>query len=260
MTELERTLRDVARDMQHPPTPNMADAVGRRLRAARPRQPLRTRRFVIALAVVLLLPAGAVAAVPSARDAVLEALGIKGVTIQRTRELVPLSPGRPLDLGQRVATASAANRVTFQVVAPETGALGAPDEVYSRPSPPGGALSLVYRVRAGVPRSPFTRRELVLTQFRGTDASRFAGKFVGAGTSFETLRVHGEHGARLAGRPHQFGYLDARGHIRTESLRLAGNTLLWQRGPLTLRLEGAISKAAALRIAHTVGPLSDQLP
>ena len=118
MTELERTLRDVARDMQHPPTPNMADAVGRRLRAARPRQPLRTRRFVIALAVVLLLPAGAVAAVPSARDAVLEALGIKGVTIQRTRELVPLSPGRPLDLGQRVATASAANRVTFQVVAP----------------------------------------------------------------------------------------------------------------------------------------------
>lgn len=100
----------------------------------------------------------------------------------------------------------------------------------------------------------------MLTQFRGTDASRFAGKFVGAGTSFETLRVHGEHGARLAGRPHQFGYLDARGHIRTESLRLAGNTLLWQRGPLTLRLEGAISKAAALRIAHTVGPLSDQLP
>ncbi|MBA2637949.1 MAG: hypothetical protein H0U79_06990 [Solirubrobacterales bacterium] len=218
------------------------------------------RRFVVAAAVILLLPAAAVAAVPSARDAVLEALGIQGVKILRTPEVVPLSPGRRLDLGQRLPTASAASRVTFQVVAPDTGVLGAPEEVYYRPSPPGGALSFVYRVRAGIPRSPLTRRGLVLTQFQGTDASLFAAKFVGAGTSVETVRVLGERGVWLAGRPHQFGYVDVRGRTRTEKLRLAGNTLLWQRGRLTLRLEGAISKVAALRIAGTVTPLTDQLP
>ncbi len=38
------------------------------------------------------------------------------------------------------------------------------------------------------------------------------------------------------------------------TLRLAGDTLLWEAGGLLLRLEGAASKAAALLIARSLGP------
>jgi RNA polymerase sigma factor (sigma-70 family) len=40
--------------------------------------------------------------------------------------------------------------------------------------------------------------------------------------------------------------------IRGEDLRLAGNTLVWRRGGLLLRLEAHLSKARALRIARTL--------
>ena len=92
----------------------------------------------------------------------------------------------------------------------------------------------------------------MLTQFRGGDANAYAGKLAGMGTTVEPVVVDGRRGAWLAGEPHQFFYTDAGGQVRTETLRLAGNTLLWQRGPLTLRLEGVVSKAAALRIARSV--------
>jgi hypothetical protein len=116
----------------------------------------------------------------------------------------------------------------------------------------GGALSLVYRARAGISRSPFTQRGLLLTEFLGADAPVFARKFLGAGTSIESVNVDGQAGVWLAGRPHEFAYLDEHGQIQMESLRLAANTLLWERGRVTLRLEGAISKSAALRIANSV--------
>lgn len=234
MTELERTLRELAVGLEHPPIPDLATVVEQRLRTERPRRPLRTRRLAIAASLALLMPAGAVAAVPPVRDAVRDVLGIEGVTIERVPVPVSVLPGGNLDLGQRMTLAQAAGRVDFPVVTPD---LGPPDEVHYRPFPPGGALSLVYR------------RGLLLTQLRGTT---FAGKFVGPGTSVQVVTVNGERGVWLAGRPHRFAYRDARGRVRFESLRLAGNTLLWQRGPLTLRLEGPISKATALRIARAV--------
>jgi hypothetical protein len=66
------------------------------------------------------------------------------------------------------------------------------------------------------------------------------------------VTVDGERGVWITGKPHGFGFVDARGRAWFERLRLAGDTLLWQRGPLTLRLEGALSKAAALRVARAV--------
>jgi hypothetical protein len=246
---LDDTLREVARELDHPPTPDIAGAVRRRLLEDPPRRPLRTRRLVIALVLVLALPAGAVAAVAPVRDALRDVLGIGAVTIERSPSaLPPLPPPSTLQLGTRVA-AGAPRDVRFSVVEPHLAALGAPDEVYVRRSPPGGALSLVYRPPG---RAAFTRRGLLLTQFRGTRSDRFAGKLLGPGTRVQRLVVGGEPGLWITGRPHGFGFVDARGRNWFEALRLAGDTLLWQRGPLTLRIEGAVSKAAALRVARSV--------
>jgi len=62
---------------------------------------------------------------------------------------------------------------------------------------------------------------LLLTQFRGTNGTLYAGKVAGPGTTVERTEVNGAPGAWLAGRPHAFVYVDARGRTQTETLRRA---------------------------------------
>jgi hypothetical protein len=249
MTDLDRTLREISGELEHPPTPRLVDAVGTRLRVEPPRRRLPVRRGVaIVLAAAILVPAGAVAAVSPLRDAVLDALGIGGVTVTRVAELPVLPAGGKLSLGRTVTAAEAERLTDYPVVKPRLPELAGPDEVYLRSNPPGGAVSFVYRSRPAL-----TRRGLLLTEFPGSGADVYVQKAVGPGTSVQPVSVNGERGVWLAGRPHQFLFVDARGQVQSETLRLAGDTLLWTRGPLTLRLEGAISKEAALRIARAVG-------
>ena len=92
---------------------------------------------------------------------------------------------------------------------------------------------------------------LLITQFRGEPTPEFLKKVTGAGlVSF--VEVGGEPGYWFSGEPHFFTYQDARGTLRDERTRLAGNTLIWQRGDLTLRLEGNLSMAEAVRIAESM--------
>lgn len=95
----------------------------------------------------------------------------------------------------------------------------------------------------------------LLTEFRGGLAPELIGKLAGGGTRVETVTVAGgAPGIFLSGGPHAVFYRDPNGEIREETLRLAGNTLLWQRGELLLRLESALSRAEALRVARSVRP------
>jgi hypothetical protein len=47
-------------------------------------------------------------------------------------------------------------------------------------------------------------------------------------------------------------YLDAEGQVVADSARRAGRVLLWQRGPLLLRLEADVGERRALQIARSV--------
>jgi hypothetical protein len=89
------------------------------------------------------------------------------------------------------------------------------------------------------------------TQFRGS-VEEVIFKKTAAGTQIDSVRVGGEPGYFLSGNPHEFSYFDSRGEYRQEIVRLAGNTLLWERGPLTLRLEADINQQEALKIARSV--------
>jgi hypothetical protein len=247
MTELELALEDLGRHLELPPTPDLAARVRPRL-ADRPRRRLPLRRPVaLALAGALLLAASAVAAVPTLRHAVLDALGIRGVQVRR----VPTVPaGRPpsvvpgLDLGPRTTLPTAGRRAGFRVLVPSR--LGDPDEVHLSTPPPEGLVSLVYR-------APGSRRvRYLLAETRGAGESAFIGKAIGPGTRAREVRVNGGPGVWVSGRPHQFFYVGPDGRTRTDTIRLAGNTLLWGRGRLVLRLEGARSLDRALAIARSL--------
>ncbi|MGH2921463.1 MAG: hypothetical protein ACRDKU_05285, partial [Gaiellaceae bacterium] len=145
---------------------------------------------------------------------------------------------RESDLGERVTLAEARRRAPWLV---EPGHVGAPDEVYFRSAVPGGQVTFLWGTKS--------RPQLLMTQATG---EAFAEKMLVPGTDAEATDVDGKTGVWFSGAPHAFIYRDERGQVREETARLARNTLLWQDGQLTVRLEGELSKADALRIARSV--------
>jgi hypothetical protein len=222
MPELDFALRELGREVEWPPTPDVASAIrGRLERPRRLRRPL-----AIALA-VLVVAVGAVLAVPPARTAVLDWLGLRGVSIVRVDELPPTPAVERLELGRPVTLEEAP---LWRLVPDDE-----PDRIYVG----NGTVSLLW----GTPH----RVRLLLTEFRG---EAFIEKLIEQDARVERVTVNGEAGAWLE-EPHVVFFDDLRGQMRRSTGRLAGKTLLWQHGEVTLRLEGDLSKEEALRIARS---------
>lgn len=222
MPELDVALTELGRHVEFPPTPEIASAIRSRVERRRPwRRPL-----AIALAIVV-VAIGAVLAVPPARTAILDWLGLRNVSIVRVDKLPPTDPIVRLDLGRETSLA----RAPLWVLVPDD----EPDEVFVD----DGTVNLVW----GDPQKP----RLLLTEFRG-DA--FIEKLVQPNDDVEAVTVNGRPGAWLE-QPHVVLFKDPLGRIRDNSARLAGKTLLWQHGEVTLRLEGDLTKQQAVRIARS---------
>jgi hypothetical protein len=187
----------------------------------------------IALAMVA-VALGAALAVPSARSALLEWLGLEGVSIVRVEKLPPAPVIGHLDLGQTVTLEQARSRAPWLVVPSNE-----PDSVYLSRSIPGGKVTLLW----GTPQSV----RLLLTEFRGT---MFLEKMIRPEAKIEPVTVNGRPGAWLA-QPHVVMFNDEHGQNRESTARLAGKTLIWQLGDVTLRLEGDLSKEQALHVARS---------
>jgi hypothetical protein len=267
--DLDRALADLAASLEFPPTPDLAAAVSARLdRTPAPARPAPAARHwlgglagwrrlaVVGLAAVLLAAAVLVAS-PGTREAVARRLGLRGIGVEiggPPPSTVTTTQGGRLDLGlgERVGLSEARRRVGFGVLVPGAGGPGPPDAVFVNEAVPmGGRVDMVWRARPGLPASPRTDVGLLITQFRGQTTPEFIKKVTGAGL-VEFLEVGGEPAYWFSGEPHFFTYQDAAGTFREEQTRLAGNTLIWQHGDETLRLEGEISKAEAVRIAESM--------
>lgn len=247
MPELELALLDLGRSVEFPATPDIATRVRQRLAE----QPVRRwgilrpskARLLIALA-VLAVAIGAVMAVPQTRAAILRFFHLRGVTIERVNELptVPIQRHfNKLFVGEKVSLDEARRRADFKVVVPK--ALGDPDGIYFQDTPPGGMVSFVY----GTLEHP----RVLFTEFRAR-VHDVIFKKAAVGTRIESVRIGRQEGYWLSGAPHEFTYMDTYGQFRQELVRLAGNTLIWERGPITLRLEADINRSEALKIARSV--------
>jgi hypothetical protein len=222
MPELDVALRELGRYVELPPTPDIASGIRGRLERRRPWR----RPVAIALA-VLVVAIGAVLAVPPARTAVLDWLGLRHVSIVRVDELPPTEPIVRLDLGRQTSLA----QLPLWALVPDD----KPDKVFVD----DGMVNLLW----GDPQHP----RLLLTEFRG---EAFIEKLIQPNADVEPVTVNGRPGAWLD-EPHVVMFKDPRGRIRDNSGRLAGKTLLWQHGEVTLRLEGDLTKEEALRIARS---------
>jgi hypothetical protein len=264
MPDLERELRALA--VEWPETPDIAGAVAARLaeapaagrRVARARRPGWSLGLAYGAAVLLAALAGTVAISPSARSAILEFLGLKGARIERREPDAPPPPavreplGSNLGLGQSVTLARARREAGFRLLVPRAQRLGAPDAVYVDDDfVSGRRVSLVYGERRGIPRSAQTGAALLVTQFRAFVDEAVIQKATGEGAVVTPVREGRDRGYFISGEPHGFAYVGESGQPGFEDQRLAGNTLLLERGDLLLRVEGEVSRAEALAIARS---------
>jgi hypothetical protein len=252
--DLERRLVDLGRHIEYPATPVLAASVRQRLpQMARP-------RFVTRVRVGIALAAAAVVvvfAVPQVRTAIAHWLGIRGVEITPVQTLPPtahpsVSPsalGGQLSLGELSTLTAVGGAAGFQVLVPST--FGAPDAVYLR-SDMSAIVSLVYRPRPGLAESAQTGVGLLVTEFRGTVDTAVFQKFVGPDGTVTPVSVGGGAGFWIAGAPHALGYVLPDGTLAVDTLRLAGPTLVYERGDITIRIEGALTESQALTIASSL--------
>ncbi|HEX2505812.1 MAG TPA: hypothetical protein VHK22_06345 [Gaiellaceae bacterium] len=240
--DLERELRTLGQTLVVPVPPDLVPAVLERIDAAPVRRPVWRRRLVLALA-ALALAAAAAFAVPPARTAILDLLHIRGATVERVDEPPAV---RELDLGlaEPVSLEEGRRLLAFEPLVPDFPGLGGPDAVYVDRYASGGQVVFLYGTEDAA--------RLLVSEFRGDTNPVLIGKQAGPGTVVEQVMVAGEPGFWVAGEPHELLYLGPDGEPRPDTVRLAANALLWQRGPLTLRIEGDITKEHALELAATL--------
>lgn len=258
--ELEAALRDVGARLRYPPSADLLPAVRARIEADRSSGVwalLRSPRaaFAPALATLALLLAVALAFQPAGASA-LEAIGIGRLTIFRgtVPTATPAStraPGTLLPDAVRVASVEEASRqVGFAVLVPAD--LGVPDEVHVARALNGGTVFLVYAPRPGIPAAKQTGVGVLVTQVRGAFELPLLGKVLPAGSRAEELTVNGGRGAWIEGAPHQIFFRTAGGQVLTDTLRLAGNVLVWEQGATFMRVEADLPRERVVRIASSM--------
>jgi len=244
--ELERALRELRIDW--PETPDLARSVHVRIQREPARSPLRARllRRRTALVASLVLAAGSLALSPDARSAILEFLGLKSVKIERREPVTTPAPapiGSDLGLGDPSTQARADRLAGFRVRPPT--ALAAPDAIFFAEGPPdGGRLSYLYGDADGP--------DVLVTVARAS-VTPFIEKTAGQGTRVTRFEVDGDPAYFLSGEEH--GYAlgnEDRGDVVFEPQRLAGTTLLVERGGVLLRVEGDLERARAVEIARSI--------
>jgi RNA polymerase sigma-70 factor (ECF subfamily) len=219
---------------------------------------LRTALVVAALC-VLVLVAAVLAASREAREAVADRLGLRGLDIIHltgdpapapTTEALSLSIAAGWQLGAQVTPEEARARSDGHLFQPALRDLGPVRAVYVREEERFRLTTLVYTPppelvqRSGEP--------VLFVQLTGSLEPAVLGKGLGPASRLTAVPVEGGRGFWLEGSPHFVVFRDSRGDYREDSLRLVGNTLVWERDAVLLRLEGLASLADALRIAASV--------
>lgn len=283
--QIEEALRAAGATIIYPETPPIAAGVRARLRtdAANPRQrpwgwiaglmrrtsfPERAARPWLrdtaasapprfglrpALLVLLALLVATVVISPEIRSAIADRLGLRGVAITYVPG-VPITVSRPLghglDLGRQTTLEGAQGKVPFRILLPAE--IGPPDEVYLADDERVPYVSLAYRARENLPAAAPTAVGLLLAQFRATVDQGVISKGLPQRATIEPATVDGAPGFWISGAPHMFSFQGPDGFLRSDWSRLAGNTLLWERERVTFRLESALSKEQAIRIASSL--------
>jgi hypothetical protein len=268
MIELERSLVELAERLEIPGEERLVGAVLGRVRQPVPRPVLRTTvRWAVAVMIVL----GVAAAVlPGPRRAVARWLGFDSVRIEPNVTLLttttPTTPASdvttatvatsttvatpPFDLGPAVSIEEAMSSTGLPDPTPAQ--LGSPQSIHVVKPPEVGQIVEVYGPSELLPESDVTGVGALVSVFPGVISEGLFGKVLGPDATVQSVDVAGSPGYWIEGAPHEV-FFELNGQTERDTMRLATNTLLWQRDGRVYRVEADVSLETALRIAVSIG-------
>lgn len=228
MTELERALVQLGRELDLPAEPDLRARVRERIE--------RRSRYRLALvpALALLVALGIALAVPDARSAILRFFHIGAVTIERV-ETLPAARDRPLTagLGPALPLREAESRSGVSLVLNGS----RPRRFYAQP----GLIATLLHYRG---------KRVLLAELQA-DQTGIVKKLAGPETRVEPAQI-GSFGLWLEGGRHVLIWETGAGEVRQIEPRLAGNVLIWADGGRTFRLEGDLSKGQMLKFGQQI--------
>jgi hypothetical protein len=232
MTELERALHSLGRELDFPASPDIVSRVRARLE-----RPSRRRALVLAVALVV-VACGIAMAVPEARSAILRFFHIGAVTVEQV-ETLPAARERPLaaGLGPALSRGEAEQLAMMRIALPAFDG-PPPTRFYTRP----GFIATVFRAES---------KPVLLVEFKG-DQAGIAKKLVGSGTKVSPVEIDGGFGLWLEGGRHVLTWHYGAGEFHTIETRLAGNVLIWLVGDRTYRLEGDLGREKMIDLARDI--------
>ncbi len=285
---LEEALVRAGKAVPYPATPPLARRVGERLAAERSPRGLgelfrhrKAARVIFAVAAALALALALLLAFPDAREALAGLLGLRTVRIfvappTTTPSTAPIAPpqntaspmGRP---GQTPGTATTQRPIPTETPMPlglccETTLAEAQRQArFKLLLPPDETPSRVYFQELG----QFGNAQQVVLVFGNPQAPRFTlyeaesiiygkvlfalGGVVEPGTIIAETAVKGHDARWLSGAPHVLVYLDPRGTPMPRTERTVNaNTLVWEEGDVTFRLETSLSEEQAKSFAESL--------
>jgi hypothetical protein len=230
VNELELRLEELGRELAFPREPDLAPAVLGRTQ----RKPFAWGRVALAAALAVLALAAAFA-VPQSRGAILRFFHLGGATVVGVETLPQATErSRAAGLGTPVTLREAERRTGYRLVLP-------PGKRPTRAYVLGDSLVTFVLEAYGKP--------VLLSEF-GSFGPGSLQKLVAQEAHVEPARVGVAQALWIHG-PHAFEYFGRNG-FHQAPVRQRGNVLLWLRGPLTLRLEGPLTKAQALELARRI--------
>jgi hypothetical protein len=215
-------------------------------------------RWAFAAAAAIVIAAAGLLAFTPSREAIANWVNVHTI-FRQVPHLATPSPQPPGPLGERLGLGGlttlpdAQSHISWHISIPTT--LGQPDEVYVQPpvdAPAQGEVTLVYATRPGIPVAGQTGVSVLVTEARGTVDQNFFGKMIGPGTTIEAVTVAGHQGYWISGPLNEFFFTDANGDGRSDTVRLAADTLILDFGGTIVRIEGNLTKAQALDIAASL--------
>lgn len=236
-TGLESLLVEARDSVVFPETPDVVDAVLRRLGEDRS-TPVMRRRWLEVAAVAAVIVAVALA-LPAPRRALAGLFGLGGVEVTFVSELPQVATASEPP-GDVVSLERARDEVGFEILLPQ--GYGEPESVHLDATIPGGLITMTFQAGPD-------GYGLVITEMLGSVHVPILRKVVGPDVTVAPVDVGGDEGYWIEGQPHQLAVLDTQRRDRVDLPRLVGNTLLFVRDGTTIRIESGAGLPAALDVA-----------